>query len=330
MTTTTQPALVWEGGRDVAVREVPRPQPRPGWVVVDVAYTGICGSDLHICAGEHVRAKPGAVIGHEFVGRLAEPVGELPAGQKVFVNPMVHCERCDACRRGLAHVCERLTAVGVDYPGAMAAQVLVPAYGLYRLPDDTDLRSAALIEPVAVCVRAVRRAGLELGQHAHVIGAGPIGCITGLLARAAGAARVTVSEPSEERRTAAAGLGLEAVSGPLGTGAADVVFDASGHTAVAPTLASWARAGGTIVLVGAYTPGTHGIDLLRLMFSELTLLGTRIYARADIEAAISLVATGAIDTNPLITEVLPLTRGTEAIETLRAGSGLKILVSPER
>lgn len=289
--TQKQRALVWEGETRVAVREVPVPVSRPGWVAVDVAYTGICGSDLHICAGEHVRAQPGTVLGHEFVGRLAEPCGDLAVGREVFVNPMVHCGRCDACVRGLVHICERLTAVGVDYPGAIAARTVAPGHGVYPLPEGADLRVAALIEPVAVCVRAVRRSGLAVGQDVHIVGAGPIGCMLGVLAGAAGAARVTVSEPSMERAAAAESLGMHVVAAPTERGPlADVVFDASGHPSVAPQLLSWPRPGATVVVVGGYAPGTHGVDLLAMMFSEVTLVGTRIYSHEDIEASISLCA----------------------------------------
>ena len=149
-----QDALVWVGGRTVAVLPVRVPQPRPGWVPVDVAYAGICGTDLHIAAGEHVRARAGTVLGHEFVGRLAVPVGDLAAGQPVFVNPMVHCGTCEACRAGRINACRRLTSVGIDYPGAVAGRTVVPEYGLYPLPTDTDLVAAIDIVTVAVAVRA--------------------------------------------------------------------------------------------------------------------------------------------------------------------------------
>lgn len=327
--TGRQLALVWEGERRVAMREVPVPESRRGWIAVDVAYAGVCGSDLHICAGEHVRAQPGTVLGHEFVGHLAESRGKLSNGTAVFVNPMVHCGECDACRRGLFNVCDRLTAVGVDYPGAIAARTVVPAYGIFPLPDYTDLKLAALIEPVAVGVHAIRRSGLGIGRDVHVVGAGPIGCIIGVLAIEAGAIRVTVSEPSADRARAAAALGLEVVGNSATRGTlADVVFDASGHPSVAPRLLTWVRTGGTAVIVGGYSPGSHGVDLVAMMFRELTLVGTRIYTRQDIEAAVSLVCSGRLRTERFITDVVPLARALDAIEMLRGGRGMKILIQP--
>lgn len=326
--TGDQDALVWLGGRTVAVVPVPVPQPRPGWVPVDVEYAGICGSDLHIAAGEHVRARPGTVLGHELVGRLAAPVGELPAGRPVFVNPMVHCGTCDGCRGGLVNACRRLTAVGVDHPGAVAGRTVVPEYGLYPLPADTDLVAAALIEPVAVAVRAVRRSGLRVGQRAHVVGGGPVGLLVALVATAAGAA-VTLSEPSADRRRRVTDLGVAVAAAPDELDEpADVVFDATGHPAVAPALLGWLRVGGTAVVVGAYAPGAHGVDLLQLMFAELTVVGTRIYLRADIEAAIDLVTTGRLAVRPLVSAVRPLPEAADAVEGLRRSEGMKVLIRP--
>ncbi len=321
----TVPALVWQGGSSVAVESVRRPESRDGWARVEVAYAGLCGTDLHICAGEHSRAQPGLVIGHEFSGRLASRFGDLPAGQAVFVNPFVHCGECDACSRGLVQVCQRLTSVGIDYPGAACPEVVVPGYGLYPLPAGVNLRSAALIEPLAVGVRAIRRSGLRLGERVHIIGAGPIGCIIGILARLAGG-NVTISEPSPVRRKLAHALGLSTVDSA--EPAADVVFDATGIPAVAPTMSRWVRPGGRVTLVGAYPPAPQPVDLLSFMFGELTLIGTRIYTRADILAAIELVTRDAVDFDSLVTQVIPLSQGAAAIERLRAASAMKLLLDP--
>ena len=323
-----QLALAWLGGRDVGVVPVPVPQPRAGWVPVDVAYAGICGTDLHVMAGEHARARPGTVLGHEFVGRLAAPCGDLPAGHPVFVNPMVHCGTCDGCRAGLVNACRNLTAVGIDHPGAVAARTVVPEYGLYPLPDDVDLVAAAVIEPLAVAVRAVRRSGLRVGDRAHVVGGGPVGLLVALVAAAAGAA-VTLSEPSPDRARRVSALGVAVVSGPADLDApVDVVFDATGHPAVAASLLEWPRVGGTVVVVGAYGPGRHGVDLLALMFAELTVRGTRIYLREDIEAAIGLVTTGRVDARAVVSGIHPLSEAVGAVEGLRRGEGMKVLIQP--
>jgi (R,R)-butanediol dehydrogenase / meso-butanediol dehydrogenase / diacetyl reductase len=174
-----------------------------------------------------------------------------------------------------------------------------------------------MIEPTAVAVRAVRRSGLALGGRAHVIGGGPVGCLVGLLATAAGAT-VTMSEPSALRRKYATELGLTIVENPddLGYGA-DVVFDASGHHSVAEQLLRWSRSAGTAVIVGAYQPGLHGVDLLAVMFSEITIIGTRVYQRSDIEAAIELITTDKLNVRGLISKIFPLHDAVTAVDSLR-------------
>jgi threonine dehydrogenase-like Zn-dependent dehydrogenase len=106
------------------------------------------------------------------------------------------------------------------------------------------------------------------------------------------------------------------------------VFDATGHPAVAPTLLRWLRVGGTAVVVGAYAPGVHGMDLLQLMFAELTVVGTRIYLRSDIEAAIDLVTAGRLDVRPVVSRIHPLHDAVAAVDGLRRGEGMKVLIEP--
>jgi 2-desacetyl-2-hydroxyethyl bacteriochlorophyllide A dehydrogenase len=293
--------------------------------LVEPAYVGLCGTDLHICAGEHPRARPGLVIGHEIVGRLAAACGDLPAGTAVFVNPLLSCGTCLACRRGRSHVCERLGLIGIDADGGAAELVAAPADHLLALPATLDLRRAALVEPLAVAVRAVRRGDLKIGERVHVVGAGPIGLLVGSCARAAGAASVTLSEPVARRAEAAATFGLDLVDLAAQDHTADVVFDCTGHPSVAPTVLGWAAAGGTVVTVGAY-PGVVGVNLQDLMFGELRLVGTRVYTPDDVSAAVALIAQGAIDVERVITDVLPVAEGAHAIAHLRAGAELKVLI----
>ncbi|HJP77241.1 MAG TPA: alcohol dehydrogenase catalytic domain-containing protein [Pseudonocardiaceae bacterium] len=313
---TTAPAFVWTGGTGSEIRDVELPPDRPDWVRLAVAYTGLCGTDLHVLAGEHGRARPGTVLGHEFAGRLAD-------GSPAFADPMVRCGHCDACQRGLRTICANLTAVGIDYPGAACREVLVPEANLFPLPSTMDLRVAALIEPVAVAVRAVRKSGLGAGMRAHVLGAGPIGCLLALVAQRTGAT-VTMSEPAPARAQAATDLGLTLSAEP----GADVVFDATGVPAVAAQACDWVRGGGTLVIVGAYPPHPVGFDLLRVMFAELTVVGTRIYDRPDIEAAIDLLATDPGRIPDVVSHVLPLSRARDAVGLLRAGQAMKILLDP--
>jgi (R,R)-butanediol dehydrogenase / meso-butanediol dehydrogenase / diacetyl reductase len=327
-------AFVWQGGHEVAVEEVPRPAGADGWAVVDVAYAGICGTDLHICAGEHPRAQAPLVLGHEFVGHLAEDAGGLAAGQPVAVEPLLNCGHCTPCRTGRAHICEQLRLSGIDVPGGVAEQVRVPESRLIALPDNVELRAAAFVEPLAVTVHAVRRSQLLLGDTVMVAGAGPIGLGVAACARLAGAGEIFVSEPSPARRTVANELGFtlldpeepradlsERTRGEL----ADVVFDTAGHPAVAASLASWAGVGGRIVFVGVYGKPA-ALDLQDIVFRELDTVGCRVYERADMETAVAMIATGRFDPSPLITATVALADAPAALERLRSGEDLKVLI----
>ena len=317
-------ALRWDGPEGVHAVDVARPEPREGWALVDVSYTGLCGTDLHICSGHHPRAVPGLVLGHEISGILPSDAGELAAGTKVVVNPLLSCGHCATCRAGRPHTCANLRLLGIDAPGGAAEQVAAPAGSLVPLPADADLAAAAFAEPLAVAVRAVRRSRLVLGEDVVVVGAGPVGLAVALCARQAGAGSVLVVETAAPRQEVAAGLGLEvAASAP--DAAAPLVFDCAAHPAVAARVGALATPGGRIVLVGVY-PGLTPVDLQAVTFKELEIVGTRVYARDDLETAARMVTTGAFDPRPLLTRTVAVDEAPQAIEDLAGGRDVKVLV----
>ena len=173
-------------------------------------------------------------------------------------------------------------------------------------------------------MRAVRRSGLVLGQEVAVAGAGPIGLAVAACARLAGAGRVLVAEPVPGRRRLAADLGFE-TTGALAGDAAEVVFDAAAHPAVAAGLAGAVAVGGRAVLVGVYGAPAP-LDLQALTFKEVTVIGTRVYSRDDLRVATAMIADGRFDPSPLITRSVPLTGAASAVDDLRAGRGVKLLV----
>lgn len=327
-------AFVWRGGDEVAVEEVPRPRAKRGWTLVDVAFAGICGTDLHICAGEHPRAEAPLVLGHEFVGTLHADTDGLAAGQPVAVEPLLNCGECTPCRTGRSHVCERLRLIGIDVPGGVAEQVAVPVGCLIPLPDGLDLRRAALVEPLAVAVHAVRRSGLTLGDPVMVAGTGPIGLLVASCARLAGTKTVFVSEPAEPRRRAAEELGFvvldarepgEDLRERTGGEGVPLVFDTAAHPAVAVQITSWAATSGRIVFVGTYG-APAALNLQDVVFRELETVGCRVYTRGDMEAAVSLIADGRFDPEPFITSTVALAEAPTALDKLRSGDELKVLI----
>lgn len=312
-----------DGENSVEIREFDPGEKPPGWAVVDVAYDGICGSDLHAVMGASRR--PAVVaMGHEIVGRLAEDTATLAEGTPVFVNPVQRCGACAPCRAGGTTYCLAMQSLGVTRPGGMAEQVIAPASELFAIPEGVDLLRAALVEPLANCVHAVRRSGLQVGDTVHVIGGGPIGIITAALAKRAGAAAVTLSEPAAERRRIAEEFGIATTDAVQGTTSAQVVFEASGHPSVPESLTSWAAPAGTIVIVGMYPPGPQGTNLFDVALRELTVKGSLTYGHVDIEAALPLLT--ELPLERLVSDVVPLEGVAGALDKLRAGTAMKILV----
>ncbi|WP_433087587.1 zinc-dependent alcohol dehydrogenase [Dactylosporangium sp. CA-052675] len=332
-------AAYYLGERTFAVRESEPVAPGPGEVRIDVAYTGICGTDLHILHGamDH-RVRTPAVIGHEMSGRIAalgEGVSGFSAGDPVTVMPLEWCGRCPACRAGHSHICHRLNFVGIDSTGSMQRSWTVPARMLVPLPAGLPLRHAALIEPTAVAVHDVRRSRLVAGEHAVVIGAGPVGLLIGKVAQAAGAA-VTVAEIDPHRRSVAERLGLTAadpaavdiaglVQDATGGAGADVVFEVSGSAAGVRTATDLLAVRGRLVVVAIH-PAPREVDLHRVFWRELEIIGVRVYRREDYEEAARLVHEGLVPADALISRVVPLDDVAEAFAALESGGEVKVLL----
>ena len=333
---TTMPAVVWTDTDTLELREVDVPQPPPGWALVEVAYTGICGTDLAIVHGKHPRARHGLILGHEISGRVARAAPTGPqAGSSVVVEPLISCGSCRACRAGDTHVCRDLGLYGIDVPGSLARYVALPPEVLHEVPAGVDLRLATLVEPLAVAVHAVTLSALREGDTVAIAGAGPIGILTALTARHAGARRVIVSETSPARRALAEQLGLTVVpaQGTLTATAleltdgegADVTFDAAGHPAVAPELTAATRVGGTVVIVAVHKEPTP-VDLREVCFKELVVRGVRVYTSDDVRRAIGLVVDGSLGLDRLPTRTFPLSQAEQAVAAAGAAEYLKVLI----
>lgn len=322
-------ACVWDGAGRFVLEEVTEPSEAPGWVALDVVRVGICGTDLHLRKGHHARAVAGAVPGHELLGRLRRSVGDLERGTRVFANPFITCGACTACRiHGTPQLCGSLRLIGADFRGGLAERVVVPEAALTPIPDSLSDTAAALVEPVAVVTRAVRRAGILPGQSVLVVGGGPIGFLLALLARRSGAARVVLAEPAQTRRQHAAEHGIPTVADTADAEPADVVFDASGHPSVTAQLGRLVSTGGVAVLVATQSRQAS-VDLSRLPFGEISLIGSGGYAAVDVQRAIALLGTDfAAEAVGVVTATVGLAEVSDALDRMEAGSELKVLVSP--
>jgi 2-desacetyl-2-hydroxyethyl bacteriochlorophyllide A dehydrogenase len=333
-------AVVYRGARTFGIEERPAAPPGPGDLQIAVAYTGVCGTDLHIYHGDmDARVGVPAVIGHEMSGRIAAvgaEVADWSVGQPVTVMPTRSCGRCPACRRGNSHICHSMDFLGIDSPGAMQSSWTVPAGLVLPLPDRLPLDHAALVEPVAVAVHDVRRARVESGDHVVVVGGGPVGVLIAAVAQRHGA-QVVLVEPDRFRRSVADGIGIEAVDpstiDPValveertqGAGA-DIAFEVSGAATGIATAVDVLRAHGRLVVVAIH-PEPRRVDLHRFFWRELELFGARLYQRDDMAEAVRLVAGGAIPAKQLISRIEPFDAVQAAFAALeQGGSVMKVLL----
>jgi (R,R)-butanediol dehydrogenase / meso-butanediol dehydrogenase / diacetyl reductase len=332
-------AAYYTGNRRIELRPADVVSPASGMVQLEVAFTGICGTDLHIVHGAmDSRVAPPAILGHEMAGRvtaIGEGVTGWRPGDPVTVMPLVWCGECAACRIGSTHICQRLSFLGIDASGSLQPYWTVPAETLVSLPSDLSLRTAALAEPTAVAVHDVRRAQLSAGERAVVIGGGPIGLLVAVVAKEMGA-DVLLVEPNDDRRSLAGSTGLvtldpraEEVAAEVaewtdGDGA-EVTFEVSGAVPGIQAAIDALGPHGRVVIVAIHTTPPP-VDLFRIFWRELTLVGARVYERRDFEEAVRLLTAGRIPVDALVTDVLPLPRTAEAFTALDAGHAMKILI----
>lgn len=332
-------AVVYRGARTLRIEPRDAEPPAPGQVAIEVAYTGICGTDLRIYRGDlDATVDPGAVLGHEMSGRVVavgDGVAGWRAGRAVTVMPTLSCGKCAACVRGHYHVCHAMNLLGVDSPGAMQSIWNVSAELVFPLPESLPLAHAAFVEPVAAAVHDVRRARVGVGEHVVVVGGGPVGVLVAVLCRARGA-RVLLAEPNAFRRGVAASIGLEAVD-PLTTdvvalvntrtagAGADTAFEVSGAAGGVETAVGVLATRGRLVMVAVH-PRPCPVDLHRLSLRELELFGARLYRRDDVFEAVRLVTGGAIPVERLTSRIVPVRDVGDAFAALDGGCIMKILI----
>jgi (R,R)-butanediol dehydrogenase / meso-butanediol dehydrogenase / diacetyl reductase len=327
------------GARNI---EIHHRDPEPvgdGQVRIEVAYAGICGTDLHIFHGHmDTRVEIPAVIGHEMSGTIAaigDGVTGWNVGDHVTVMPLRWDGTCPGCQAGNQHICQNLDFIGIDSPGALQRFWTVDADVLVALPDSLRLDHAALVEPVAVAVHDVRRGEVASGDRIVVLGGGPIGVLIATVARHSGA-QVVVVEVDEGRRAAISELGFEVLD-PTSTdqvdwvanwtagAGADVAFEVSGAASAVLASTDLVKVRGTVVVVAIH-PQPRPINLQRVFWRELRLLGARVYERTDFEQAIELLDSGVIPAEALISSVRPITQTAAAFADLEAGKAMKVLI----
>lgn len=347
-------AARWHGAKDIRIEDIPEPDVKPGTVKIKVKWCGICGSDLHeylagpiIIPGDEphplTNEKAPVVLGHEFAGEvidIGEGVTKVKVGDRVAVEPIVNCNTCRACREGKYNLCENLGFHGlVGGGGGFAQYTVFKEEMVHVLPDNMTYEQGALVEPAAVAVHAVRISQMKPCDTVAVFGAGPIGLLTIMAAKAAGAAQVIAIEISEERKRFAEKVGADIVLDPtevdvvqeihrLTDGGVDVSFEVAGIEKVLNQAVNSIKHEGQVVVVSVWEKQA-AIQPNTLLFKECNMIGSIAY-RDIFPAVMNLIANGRMKAEELITKKIRLdevvAEGFEAL--VKEKNQIKILVQP--
>jgi L-iditol 2-dehydrogenase len=328
-------AVLVEPGR-IEMQERPVPTPAPGDVLIRVSSVGICGSDTHYYRdgrlGDFVVDAP-LVLGHEAAGTIVGVGASVDAariGQRVSIEPQRPDPDSEETRRGLYNLCPHMRFFATPpVDGAFCDYVTIGAAFAHPVPDSVSDDAAALCEPLSVGIAAVRKAGLTGGSRVLIAGAGPIGIVIAQLARAYGASEIVVSDPDESRREQARRFGattvLDPTVDPIDALGVDAFLDASGvPRAVADGIRA-VRPAGTVVLVGS---GAETMELPTQLIQNRELVLTGLFRYANTwPTAISLVETGRVDLDAMVTAHFPLEKAAEALDSDRTPGSVKTVVA---
>lgn len=343
-------AAVFRGPGKMSIEEVDTPRAGPGEIVVRVATTLTCGTDLKAFRRGHPLVKPPTVIGHEFTGTVVEVgsgVDRFQPETRVVAANSAPCGICFYCRVGKPNLCERLseTLLGFSVPGSYAEYVRIPErivrQNTFEIPPSVGWEQAAILEPLACIVHGNDLAGIRAGDTVVVIGAGPIGLLHVQLAKLNGARQVIVTDLQARRLEDATRLGADGTVDAsrqdqveevlrLSDGrGADVAIEAVGLPATWETAVRMTRKGGVALLFGGCPAGTSAsMDTGMIHYGELTVRGAFHHTPQSVEKAFRLISRGVVRADPLITRRMPLQDVVQALETMGRGEAVKVAVKP--
>lgn len=294
-------AALFQGPNKIEIKEIEKPKIKKGEALIKIGYAGICGTDLHIFLGKHPRAQSPLAMSHEFSGIIEEIDSEqtyLKVGDRVVVNPLLPCGQCFVCKEGKIHLCPELNLIGIDRHGAFAEYTKADVSRIIKIPDTLSLELAALTEPVAVAVHAVRKAQVSIGDKVVVMGGGPIGQLVAQICKLNGASPVIVSEIVHQRIDFAKKMGLFTADSKENTikkvqelirkEGADIVFEAVGVQATYDYIADIVKPDGKIIVVGAASKPIS-FNFWKVYFNELNIIGIHVYDQAAFNIAIQLL-----------------------------------------
>lgn len=336
-------ALVYEGPRQMPVREYPECSPKAGEVKIKVKYCGICGSDLHGYTGASGRKIPPMIMGHEFSGvvvELGEGVQKFQVGDRVSVLPVEYCGECEFCKRGSMNICSNRRNLGVlDVDGAFTEHICMHEQFVYGLADNVSDEEGALLEPLAVAYHAVGRAQPIEGRNVLIAGTGTIGLLILMLVKANNPGKIVVTDLSEERLALARKFGADVTVNPMEQDLDQALKDAGirdnvhiaiecvGATPTCQQTVDFVKIQGRIVWVGNAAKMVN-INMQNIVTRELSVYGTYAFTDKDFAGALKMLEEKRIPAREIISRIIPFDKTTEVFEDLTQGRSrdIKVLV----
>ena len=342
-------SLVLQRYNKFSTQETEVPEVKPGWVLIKVEASGICGSDVHGMDGSTGRRQPPVIMGHEASGtieRLGQNVQNWKMSDRVTFDSTISCGECFYCLREEVNLCENRRVLGVScdeyrQDGAFAQYVAVPAHILYAIPDNISFEQAAMIEAVSIAVHATAISSVQENDSALVIGCGMIGLLCIQALKAAGCKKVMVIDLVDEKLASALQLGADRVLKSddedlmnqilletEGRGA-DIVFEVVGIETTVNLAIECARKGGTVTLIGNLAPQVR-FPLQKVVTRQLKIQGSCASA-GEFPLCLELIATGKIKVDPLISKVAPLEEGNHWFQRLynKEAGLMKVILKPQ-
>ena len=343
-------AVVLSGPNQFAPAEIEKPQIGPDEILLEMKAAAICGTDMRILTGKKTKGvRYPSVIGHEFCGVIAEVGADVKGyevGEKVAVANVIPCHHCSSCLRGRTNACLDRKAIGYEFDGGFEEYIRIPSIciengNVFKLPEYMSYQAGALIEPLSCCIRGLKNAGTGFNDDVLIVGAGPIGLFHLQLSKIAGARKVIVSEPNEQRRKVALELGADLVVDPTkedlpaivdretnGQGM-DVIVMAIGVPALVNSTLKLCKRGGTVNLFAGFAgTGESTVEVNTIHYNEINVNGSTAYKLEDYLAAAEMIKSGKIDADKIVTHRFKIEDFQKAYDVCVAGTGLKVIIEP--